>query len=87
MDVILWWGFYFLTFYAFLPGFISRMFGFRVFSRGIADREISLTFDDGPHPVYTPKLLDLLKAHGAHANFFCGRRACGEAPGHRAADA
>lgn len=70
MDVILWWGFYFLTFYAFLPGFISRMFGFRVFSRGIAEREISLTFDDGPHPVYTPRLLDLLKAHGAHATFF-----------------
>ncbi|MDG0812050.1 polysaccharide deacetylase family protein [Cohnella rhizosphaerae] len=70
MDVILWWGFYFLTFYAFLPGFISRMFGFRVFSKGIADREIALTFDDGPHPVYTPRLLDLLKAHGAHATFF-----------------
>ncbi|CAI6015409.1 polysaccharide deacetylase family protein [Cohnella sp. JJ-181] len=70
MDVILWWGFYFLTFYAFLPGFISRMFGFRVFSKGVAEREIALTFDDGPHPVYTPRLLDLLKAHGAHATFF-----------------
>lgn len=70
MDFILWWGFYLLTFYAFLPGFISRMFGFRVFSKGKADREIALTFDDGPHPVYTPRLLDLLKAHGAHATFF-----------------
>lgn len=70
MDVILWWGFYLLTFYAFLPGFISRMFGFRVFSKGKAEREIALTFDDGPHPVYTPRLLDLLKAHGAHATFF-----------------
>ncbi|MDI4646732.1 polysaccharide deacetylase family protein [Cohnella hashimotonis] len=70
MDVILWWGFYFWTFYAFLPGFISRMFGFRVFSKGVAEREIALTFDDGPHPVYTPRLLDLLKAHGAHATFF-----------------
>lgn len=70
MDIILWWGFYFLTFYAFLPGFISRMFGFRVFSKGVAEREIALTFDDGPHPIYTPRLLDLLKAHGAHATFF-----------------
>lgn len=70
MDVILWWGFYLLTFYAFLPGFISRMFGFRVFSKGVAEREIALTFDDGPHPVYTPMLLDLLKAHGARVTFF-----------------
>lgn len=70
MDVIIWWGFYLLTFYAFLPGFISRMFGFRVFSKGVAEREIALTFDDGPHPIYTPRLLDLLKEHGARATFF-----------------
>ncbi|SNT06854.1 biofilm PGA synthesis N-glycosyltransferase PgaC [Geodermatophilus pulveris] len=33
-------------------------------------RTISLTFDDGPHPVYTPRLLDLLSAHGVPATFF-----------------
>lgn len=31
---------------------------------------IAMTFDDGPHPVLTPKLLDLLKAHGIKATFF-----------------
>lgn len=31
---------------------------------------IALTFDDGPHPVFTPKLLDILKAYGAKATFF-----------------
>jgi peptidoglycan-N-acetylglucosamine deacetylase len=31
---------------------------------------IYLTFDDGPHPEHTPRLLDLLAAHGAHASFF-----------------
>ena len=30
----------------------------------------ALTFDDGPHPVYTPCLLDILERHGAHATFF-----------------
>ncbi|WP_430390368.1 polysaccharide deacetylase family protein [Dyella sp. 20L07] len=29
-----------------------------------------LTFDDGPDPDHTPRLLDLLAAHGAHASFF-----------------
>ena len=31
---------------------------------------IALTFDDGPHPVVTPYLLDGLKARGARATFF-----------------
>ena len=31
---------------------------------------VALTFDDGPHPVYTPRLLDGLKARGVHASFF-----------------
>lgn len=31
---------------------------------------VALTFDDGPDPVYTPKLLDLLAAHGVKATFF-----------------
>lgn len=32
--------------------------------------QIALTFDDGPHPYYTPKLLDGLKERGIHATFF-----------------
>lgn len=35
------------------------------------DRKLAaLTFDDGPHPVYTAKLLDGLKERGVHATFF-----------------
>lgn len=30
----------------------------------------ALTFDDGPHPIYTPRLLDVLERHGARATFF-----------------
>jgi peptidoglycan/xylan/chitin deacetylase (PgdA/CDA1 family) len=31
---------------------------------------VALTFDDGPDPVFTPQILDVLAAHGAHATFF-----------------
>lgn len=31
---------------------------------------VALTFDDGPHPVYTPQLLEGLKERGVHATFF-----------------
>jgi peptidoglycan/xylan/chitin deacetylase (PgdA/CDA1 family) len=37
---------------------------------------VALTFDDGPDPEVTPKVLDLLKQTGNRATFFCvGRRA------------
>jgi peptidoglycan/xylan/chitin deacetylase (PgdA/CDA1 family) len=32
-------------------------------------RGVALTFDDGPHPVYTPKVLNQLKAAGVKATF------------------
>ena len=34
------------------------------------ERIVALTFDDGPHPRYTPAILDLLLAYGAKATFF-----------------
>jgi peptidoglycan/xylan/chitin deacetylase (PgdA/CDA1 family) len=39
---------------------------------GVVTRDpvAALTFDDGPHPVYTPRLLDILQQHQAHATFF-----------------
>ena len=33
--------------------------------------EVTLTFDDGPDPVVTPQVLDLLDQYGARASFFC----------------
>lgn len=35
------------------------------------DNWVSITFDDGPNPEFTPKVLRLLKEHGAKATFFC----------------
>lgn len=41
-----------------------------------AGRRVALTFDDGPDPVHTPMLLDLLQALGVRATFFLvGQRA------------
>jgi len=31
---------------------------------------LCLTFDDGPHPEFTPRILDILDAHGAKGTFF-----------------
>ena len=37
--------------------------------------EVALTFDDGPNPEVTPRVLDLLDRYAARATFFCiGRR-------------
>ncbi|HEU4539351.1 MAG TPA: polysaccharide deacetylase family protein [Polyangiaceae bacterium] len=33
-------------------------------------RGVALTFDDGPHPEHTPRVLDVLAAHRARATFF-----------------
>ncbi len=49
------------------PG--SRIFGQAL----IAPRspgELALTFDDGPNPAWTPRLLDVLASHGVRATFF-----------------
>lgn len=36
----------------------------------VPDRKLVLTFDDGPDPEWTPKVLDKLKEYDAHAVFF-----------------
>nr|WP_202421349.1 bifunctional polysaccharide deacetylase/glycosyltransferase family 2 protein [Actinomadura rayongensis] len=39
-------------------------------SRRLPAKTIALTFDDGPDPVWTPKILDVLRRHNARATFF-----------------
>ena len=34
------------------------------------NKAIALTFDDGPDPIYTPKILDILRDKQVHATFF-----------------
>ena len=35
-----------------------------------AQNKIALTFDDGPHPRFTPEILDILDRYGVQATFF-----------------
>ncbi|GAA2349103.1 polysaccharide deacetylase family protein [Dactylosporangium salmoneum] len=37
---------------------------------GVEGHAVALTVDDGPHPDWTPPLLDLLARHGVRATFF-----------------
>ena len=59
------------------PFFPSRGFFLPVISRGRTGKPlVSLTFDDGPDPVTTRPLLQLLEQHAAQATFFVtGERA------------
>jgi peptidoglycan-N-acetylglucosamine deacetylase len=34
------------------------------------ERQVALTFDDGPHPLHTPKIIDILKNENIRATFF-----------------
>jgi peptidoglycan/xylan/chitin deacetylase (PgdA/CDA1 family) len=43
--------------------------------------EVALSFDDGPDPEITPRVLDLLDRHGAQASFFCIGAAARARPG------
>jgi peptidoglycan/xylan/chitin deacetylase (PgdA/CDA1 family) len=47
----------------------SRLFG-DALTAPARPGEIALTFDDGPNPAWTPKLLDVLAAHDVRATFF-----------------
>jgi peptidoglycan-N-acetylglucosamine deacetylase len=48
----------------------------RLPSSSVANKEIALTFDDGPDPEITPRVLDLLDAQGHKASFYVvGERA------------
>lgn len=52
----------------------SRLLGpnvTRLPAAAVARREIALTIDDGPDPVVTPQVLDVLEAYGQRATFFC----------------
>ncbi|HEY1694904.1 MAG TPA: polysaccharide deacetylase family protein [Polyangiaceae bacterium] len=43
-------------------------------------RGVALTFDDGPHPKWTPRILATLAKHGAKATFFVVARKAEEHP-------
>ena len=56
---------------ALIPRMVTWLFPNRVWQIPTAQKEIFLSFDDGPHPRITPLVLDMLATHGAKASFFC----------------
>ncbi|HIP31507.1 MAG TPA: polysaccharide deacetylase family protein [Crocinitomicaceae bacterium] len=58
-SIVLTLGVLFLKFNYFLPSLIR-----------LKNKEVLLTFDDGPHPENTPKILDILQEENVKAIFF-----------------
>jgi peptidoglycan/xylan/chitin deacetylase (PgdA/CDA1 family) len=57
----------------------AQLFG-RTLCRTDSPRKLAITFDDGPNPAITPKLLDLLEKYDARATFFVVGRYVQECP-------
>ena len=47
-----------------------QLFGDYVARVDTSEKVVAITFDDGPHPVHTPRVLEVLDRHGAKATFF-----------------
>lgn len=44
--------------------------GRRISRLAVPGNYVALTFDDGPSAANTPRVLDILRSHGAHGTFF-----------------
>jgi len=68
-----------IAFFTYASFSISFGFYLRAFCRKITkEKLLALTFDDGPHAEYTPRVLDVLKQHDVKATFFViGERIAG----------
>lgn len=53
------------------PWWLKKIYSSYVWDINSTEKNIYLTFDDGPHPVATPFVLDELKKYNAKATFFC----------------
>jgi peptidoglycan/xylan/chitin deacetylase (PgdA/CDA1 family) len=70
---------YFIT----VPRWLRWVYSGLIWNIPVEDDEkiLYLTFDDGPHPIATPFVLDQLKKYNAKATFFCIGRNVVEHPG------
>jgi peptidoglycan/xylan/chitin deacetylase (PgdA/CDA1 family) len=53
------------------PQYVQALFPGLIWKMPSGNKEIYLTFDDGPIPEVTPWVLDMLEAYRAKATFFC----------------
>jgi peptidoglycan/xylan/chitin deacetylase (PgdA/CDA1 family) len=61
----------FMKYFIKTPWWLKRIYSSYIWSIPTKEKIIYLTFDDGPHPVATPFVLDQLKKFNAKATFFC----------------
>jgi peptidoglycan-N-acetylglucosamine deacetylase len=54
-----------------IPSFLRIFYPSLIWKMPEGNKKLYLTFDDGPHPEITVKVLDLLKKFNAKATFFC----------------
>jgi peptidoglycan/xylan/chitin deacetylase (PgdA/CDA1 family) len=55
----------------YIPNWFIKLNPSMVWTIQPKEKELYLTFDDGPHETATPFVLDQLKEHNAKATFFC----------------
>ena len=53
------------------PKWVVKLFSGSIWEMPVTQKIIYLTFDDGPHPIVTPFVLDELDKYNAKATFFC----------------
>ncbi|MDQ2857390.1 MAG: polysaccharide deacetylase family protein [Candidatus Eremiobacteraeota bacterium] len=58
----------------------NQLFGKTIVQGAPSEREVALTFDDGPNPPYTDRILDVLRDERVSATFFVVGRAAAAYP-------
>jgi peptidoglycan-N-acetylglucosamine deacetylase len=53
------------------PWWLKKIYSSYTWDIKTTEKSLFLTFDDGPHPIATPFVLDHLKKHNARGTFFC----------------
>jgi peptidoglycan-N-acetylglucosamine deacetylase len=53
------------------PSWLQKLFPNMIWKMNDNEKKIYLSFDDGPHPLYTLFVLEELKKYNAKATFFC----------------
>lgn len=64
-----------------LPAYWRDLHSGIVLSHAVtSEKVVALTFDDGPDPNYTPRVLEVLRRHSIHATFFAQGRLIAQYP-------
>jgi peptidoglycan-N-acetylglucosamine deacetylase len=62
--------FFIILLYGPIPTVVIRKLNWNIHKRGNRAKGLAITFDDGPHPLYTERLLDILHFFKVPATFF-----------------